>query len=307
MDDPVAAVTADDALRRARAYPDLAAAGPVFGAAEEDADGWRIIDLHDGQPQMARDTLGAHFDHLARVEDDPGLAAEYEAAAERLDREVVNELVVGGRRYRIIRADRFVRTAQDQPEPPRPTDPDPYPAGQAYDAPYRTTGLLITSRPPACAVERMIREELLSLVYPASRVPPEVYADSSRALRTYPEGMLLPAEFIVAEQVAGGWRQATTVSATPQGARDALAFDFREVLPRMRRLTERERVAYARAADQLDLTRCDELEVLGRVFRVGRYEQIIRIGADGPELPRVSDHDPYPPPELRAYRLPRAE
>ncbi|MFY1670403.1 DUF5954 family protein [Plantactinospora sp. WMMB334] len=134
-DDPVSAVSEDDARRRSVAYPTLMWGAPIFGSAEEVDGRWRILRLNADAPQHARDSLASHFRKL--FSDTPDTAehtaerTEYETVYELLDWEPVDELTVYGRRYRIIRAQPFIRMGPDGPEPPRPTDPDPYPPGQA--------------------------------------------------------------------------------------------------------------------------------------------------------------------------------
>ncbi|MFG2194464.1 DUF5954 family protein [Streptomyces sp. NPDC048639] len=305
-DDPVSAVTEHDAWEAVDAFPYVAGIGPVFGCAEEFRGRWRILTLGDGFPQMARDSLGAHFRLTAKEADEAGdgaMAAELMAAALRLDWEVVNELTVARRRFRIIRTDQFTRMGDDGPEPPRPTDPDREPAGESRAFSRRTKGFLIDPTAATGVSDGLLRLELLPLVYTSATVPPAVRADSLRALETHPGGVLLPTEFAVAEEVGGRWQPMAAAGPAPQSARDTLAYYFREMGPRILRLNEAERAQFARAADRLDAERCDELAVLGRRFRVVRVQQLIRVGPDGPEPPRSSDYDPYPPSEVQAQQL----
>ena len=66
--------------------------------------------------------------------------------------------------------------------------------------------------------------------------------------------------------------------------------------------------AYRRAALRLEQERLHQVRVAGRRFRIVRVETAVRIGPDGPEPPRPSDHDPAPPltgetEELRTWDL----
>lgn len=62
------------------------------------------------------------------------------AAAVRLDWEKIDEMTVLGTRYRVVRAERFIRTGPDGPEPPRPSDPDPAGLGEAARRRIPATG-----------------------------------------------------------------------------------------------------------------------------------------------------------------------
>ncbi|MGP3949241.1 DUF5954 family protein [Streptomyces sp. 7N604] len=304
--DPVPAVTGHDAPEAVEAFPEVAGIGPVFGCAEEIEGRWRILSLGDGFPQMARDSLGSHFRLLAKEAEETGYGAvcdEFLAAALRLDWEAVNELVVAGQRFRVIRGDQFTRMGPDGPEPPRPTDPDTEPGGDSHGASQRAQGFIVDPATATGLTDGLLRLELLPLVYKAADVPHAVRADSLRALETHPKGALLPTEFAVAEEVDGRWQPMAASCPTPQSARDTLAFYFREMGPRILRLDEVEQAQFAQAADRLDARRGNEIRVLGRRFRVVRVQQLIRVGPDGPEPPRPSDYDPYPPSEVQAQQL----
>jgi hypothetical protein len=126
-------------------------------------------------------------------------------------------------------------------------------------------------------------------------VPDEVRADSARATRTHPGGVLLPAAFVAAELSRGQWAPVSLeTSPTPQGARDQLAGYLRVTAPWELDLDESQRAAYDQAANVLD-ARSDELTVAGRRFRIVRVERLVRVGPDGPEGPRPSDPDPQLP------------
>jgi hypothetical protein len=286
-------------------YPKVQFGGPAFGVGRErEHGGW---ELHRGltnlAPQDARDAMGAHFRMLAREAGQSG-HEECMAAAERLDWEAVDDVTVIGARYRVVRADTFIRSGPNGPERPRATDPDPGEPGRAHELADPVAGFVIdpvTATGPAEGLEKL---ELLEAVYPQSAVPPEVRADSVRATQTHPGGVLLPPAYTTAELESGQWKPGDGgMAATPQGARDSLAFYLRVFGPWQLGLDPDERAVYAAAADLLDAERGNELEVAGHRFRVVRVERLVRIGPDGPEGPRPSDYDPQPPAKAHEEQL----
>jgi hypothetical protein len=282
-----------EAWRARKEYPStLVAGGPVFGVARERAEGgWELLPYFAGQtPQDARDELGAHLRTLARealrAGRDAG-AREYTAAAGRLDEEAVDELTVRGRRYRVVRAERFIRMGPDGPEPPRATDPDPGGPGDPAAATDPAAGLVVAAGTDASAV---VTAELLAAMGRDGRVPDQVAEDARRAAHTHPGGVLLPATFMTAERKGGTWQPVSAgIAPTPQAARDGLATHLRVVVPWQKELTAGEREVYRLAADRLDAERRDELDVAGRHFRIVRVERLLRTGPDGPEGPRPRD------------------
>lgn len=298
-----------EARRALRRYPRLMTAGVEFTCLEEVDRRWRIISAAHPHPQDGRDELAHWLRTLAGDAPDPGLVGELRTAYELLDREVRDEVRTGGRRYRVGRLERFVRTGQGGPETPRPSDPES-PAGARRPPSRRALGFLHANAltgTTAAVVRYTMR----------NRVPggttPEMTRDAVRALDSYPRVLLLPAEYLVAEEVDGAWRSAALgLAATPQAARDALSDYFLRVVPGPDSLdpgTARAAVAlkrrspgaaacarYRAAADRLVGDRLDDISVVGRHFRVVRVEQAVRAGADGPEPPRPSDPDPYGPP-----------
>ncbi len=296
---PVAAPADVEAWKARKAYPcTLCAGGPVFGVARERAEGgWELRPgLAELSPQDARDALAAHLrDRAGRG--GPG-SAECAAAAERLDWEALDELMVAGGRYRIVRAERFIRMGPDGPEPPRAGDPDRAAAGQPPLDP--AAGLVIGAPGEADPSAGVLRVELLTALRRNGAVPRDVREDSDAAALTHPCGALLPATFMAAEREGGRWRpQSTGTDATPRDARDGLAVHLRVMVPWQKDLTDGELDLHLRAADRLDTEQCDELDVAGRHFRIVRVERLIRMGLDGPEAPRPSDPDPLPPPNLQ--------
>lgn len=299
---PVEAVADVEAWQARTAYPDVLGVGsPVFGVARErESGGWEVIDSFAGlAPQDSRDCMGSQFRKLAQRMAEAGDAAaraECLRAAERLDWEALDEMTVLGARYRVVRAERFIRTGPDGPEPPRPSDPDPAEPGESHRVPDPGDGFVIDPAQATASAQGALKVELLSLVCKAGTVPDDVRDDSLRASYTHPGGVLLPAAFMTAERIGGRWvPDSVGVEATPQEARDGLAMSLRVMIPWRLGLSDAEQRPYTAAADHLDATRADELEVRGRRFRVVRVERLVRIGPDGPEGPRPSDHDPQPP------------
>lgn len=299
---PVEAV-ADAAAWQARAaYPDiLSAGGPLFGVVRErEAGGWELIVPFSGSaPQDARDSMGAQFRMLAqRCERDGDTDARQEClrAAERTEWETDDEMTVLGTRYRVARAECFLRSGPEGPEPPRPTDPDPMEPGEAYRAPDPSAGFVFDPVIATGMSAGILKVELLSLVPKSGTVPGAMRDDALAAALTHPGGVLLPAAFMTAEKIHGHWRPNSVANhTTPQSARDSLAMALRVKIPWKRGLGPRERAPYSAAADRFDAERGDELTVAGGHFRVVRVERLVRIGPEGPEGPRPSDLDPQPP------------
>ncbi|WP_433531271.1 DUF5954 family protein [Micromonospora sp. CA-263727] len=294
-DNPVGAITDHDAVSRAQAYPAIRVGAPLFGHAVDLGDGrWQVYALLDHTPQEARNGLACRLRERLLDTTDPALAAEVTAVARVLDREKIDEVVVAGQIHRVIRADTFARFGPDGPEPPRPTDPDPREYAD-HDSFYDEE--VIADPAAATGVgAAVLKVDLLTAHYPRAQVPADVYADSVAAVHSHPNVALLPARFAVAEHVDGAWQPVSDVVATPQWARDELAYALRHAEPR-RRLTSDQNAAYQKAADHVERRRADEVTVLGQRFRIARVETLLRFAPDGPEGPRPSDHDPDPPPE----------
>nr|MDT0657124.1 DUF5954 family protein [Micromonospora sp. DSM 115978] len=308
-DDPVSAVCEEDARRRSIGYPRLLWGAPTFGSAEEVDGHWRILSLYgDSQPQGARDGLGSHFRKL--LSETPDTAANaaarraYRAAFNLLDWEVVDDLTVNDRRYRVIRGQPFVRMGPDGPEPPRPTDPDPYPPGETHRAPSPLNGFVIDPAAATGLADGLLRMEMIPAFYKAGIVPDDVRIDSRRALSSHPNVVLLPVGFTVGEYVHGRWQPRSFATyPTPQGARDAGAVTFSDILPHEDATIDEVMAAYHRALTERPSPRSDDFVVRGVRCRVTRVETFVRVGPDGPEGPRPSDWDPEPPPERHFQRL----
>ncbi|WP_241671827.1 DUF5954 family protein [Streptomyces sp. IB2014 016-6] len=309
QDGPIAAFADEEAWRARERYPTIVGMGlPVFVAAtESERGGWEILGSAGDTPQSVRDSLGSHFRRLAKEAAEAGRAGDrkkYRAAYEKLDRVAVDELRVLGTRYRVVRVEQFIRLGPDGPEPPRPSDPDPGEVGEAHRLPGRIKGFVIDPYIGTGMAEGLLKFDLMQFVLKAGTAPPDVRGDSLRAVETHPGGVLLPAEFAIAECGGDGqWKPHSGAAPSPQAARDRLAVDFRVMTPIQQRLSEAEREEYARAADRLDEKRGAGIAVAGRRYRVARVEQLVRIGPDGPEGPRPSDFDPDPPIEAHARQL----
>jgi len=224
--------------------------------------------------------MDAHFRRLAQAATDSGDEAQREEwlrAAERMDWEAVNEMTVRGARYRVVRADTFIRRGPAGPEPPRATDSDPGEAGWGHELADPAARFVIDTVTSTGMAEGMLKVELLEAIYPEGSVPAEVRADSVRAVREHPGGVLLPAAYTTAELADGQWKPTGPgTEGTPQGARDSLAFYLRVFGPWRLGLDPDQRAVYAAAADRLDAGLGSELEVAGRRFRVVRVERLAR-------------------------------
>ncbi|GHJ40510.1 hypothetical protein Sm713_61190 [Streptomyces sp. TS71-3] len=307
-DAPAAALADVEAWEARERYPDLmSGGGPLFAVVQElESGGWEMLTRADATPQSARDSMTAIFrkraEEVALAGDTAG-QQDLLATAELLDWERHDDLTVAGVRYRVARAEPFIRMGPDGPEGPRPSDPDPAPVGKSHEFRSPTRGFVIDPFAGTGLSESILRLELLGLVRKAGTVPHEVRSDSQLAKHSHPGGVLLPAEFVTAECVNGHWQPTAGPSETPQGARDALAMYLRVMAPVLERLDDDERAEYARIADRLDAERCDELEIGGKPTRIVRVERLVRVGPDGPEGPRPSDPDPDPPAALQAQQL----
>ncbi len=291
------------------AYPDLGfAGGPAFGVARErELGGWQVLGRFSASfPQDARESMGACFRQMAKdhPQDSPA-RAECLRAAERLDWEAVDEMTVLGTRYRVVRADQFLRSGPLGPEPPRPADPDPGGPGQARGLLDPVDGFVIDPVHATGMPGGMLMLDLLEAMRQRGSVPPEVREDLACAACTHPGGVLLPAAFIVGELRRGRWGPVTvTTSPTPQAARDHLVSHLRVWIPYEQDLDPAQRAVYAAAADQVEAERADEVTAAGCRFRIVRVERLVRIGPDGPEGPRPSDPDPQPPIMVQVQQSP---
>ncbi|MBL1069069.1 DUF5954 family protein [Streptomyces sp. 7-21] len=339
-DDPVSVLTDTEAWEARDAYPDIVGQGPLFAVTEQEPDGrWRVLLIDEAAPQGCRDALASVCRRRAAAAREAGDEAGYRAwmgGAHTMESEKTDDLTVRDCRFRIARGDMFARLGPDGPEPPRPSDPDPLPIGGSGRSRPRSEGFLIDPTAATGVSEGLLRVDLLRFVYPRRGVPADVYADSVRARRTHPGGVLLPTGFTVSERRNGRWSPETIICHdTPQESRDQLADFFEMLLPaelrprlpghrpapelpqqvidhiaRQRRLlepgeptlTRRQLRDCADALVRLRSARLDTIEALGRCYRVTRIERLVRLGPDGPEPPRPSDWDPEDPVNVQAAR-----
>lgn len=302
---PVELAAEADRLDAAQRYSHYVVRGPLFGlaACEPGASRWRLLTpLTDGFPQAARDALNSHLWFRAKDDtDDPALRRELLAAVGRLESQPLDTLTVAGTRYRVVRGDEFFYTRDGTIEPPRPTDPDPaVPDWDERTLDPELDGQFVIDHAAATGVMASAeRLALRDLQYRSLRYPADVRADSRSALRTHPGVVLLPAAFRVVEKTEDGWTPVIGILSTPHAARRALVDALTTMWPRMYTLNAGQAADYARAADTYrSAGRANELQVDNRQFYVVRVGRVVRIGADGPELPRLSDVDPYGPSKM---------
>ncbi|WP_433513741.1 DUF5954 family protein [Nonomuraea sp. CA-143628] len=286
------------------AYPSVAMLGPVFGCAVQvEPLVWRLLSgVHDDTPQSARDTLRSRLPQRGTDEQDANASKEYIGAALKLDWERHDELMVAGQRFRIVRGDRFVCFGPQGPEPPRPTDPDP--ADEGWHHPSVDEGRLIHAVVPTGRLAILLGQGCIPLIPAAGGVPDDVYRDARRVAETHGGFMLLSVRFMVAEQVGQSWESRSGDCRTLQQARPVLAQQLRRYGGEGGDKRDLEAfAAYEQAAQVLERDRGNEVVVRGRRFCIARIETVVYFTADGPEMPRPSDYDPYPPPELHAQQL----
>ncbi|MFI0939670.1 DUF5954 family protein [Streptomyces sp. NPDC021020] len=307
---PIAALADEEAWHARERYPDLLGAGMAeyFWARELETGGWELCEFGGSWPQQARDSLGSQFRrraHHAREEGDANAQRRWYAAALRMDREVVNEVSVMGERFRIVRAAHFIRSGPAGPEPPRPTDPDPAEVGDGHQVSSRTKGFVIDPLAGTGMSDGILKLDLLPMAPVPKDAPDEMNDEARAAVHRYPGGVLLPAAFVISVRVNGRWgfHQPGNIYSTPQGARDALAFWLRVMAPFQQRMPEEQKAEYVAAADRLDEKRSNVVTIDGHRFRITRVERLVRIGPDGPELPRPSDYDPEVPVEVQTRQL----
>jgi Family of unknown function (DUF5954) len=294
-----AAQAADDQAWLARkSYPSLIFAdGPVFGTAHElEHGGWELDYLYCLSPQEAREAMASDFRELAQQQAGGGAEhAECMRAAEQLGREALDELTVLGTRYRVIRAEQFIRSGPQGPEPPRSSDPDPGEPGMSHLSADPAEGFVIDPATPTGMSEGILKAELLGAGRPADSDPGQA-RDLAHAALTHPGGVLLPAGFTIGTVKGGTWGSASPhVWTTQQAARDELVSCLRISLPAQLGLPDDKRAVYSAAADLAERDRANEVTVAEHQFRVVRVERLVRIGPEGPEGPRPSDPGPEPP------------
>lgn len=329
---PVPAMADVEAWQARERHPELRTRAPWYGVAEEELGGcWRVLDIDDMEPQNCRDTL-AHICRLrekdAKDQGDTDAARAWEAGYRTMDRFKANELTVRDSRFRIIRGEYFFRVGPQGPEPPRPSDPDSAPIGPGQPGRDPAKDHLLDPTVATGISEALLKFDFMNASYPPG-VPPDVRADSLRAMDTHPGGVLLPAAFAVFEETPSHWTSRGRGHETPQAARDALTSSLAAMLParvriwseRMDELPEEMRLSIARrdgylapgdadltekqmrriatAVQRLEAERIDEITVLRHRYRIVRLERFVRLGPEGPEPPRPSDYDELQPIEIQ--------
>jgi hypothetical protein len=308
-DHPVAAAAEADARDAAARFGHYVIRGPLFGLAAraEDEKAWRVLTAVSlGDPQAARDSMQSKLWFRAKDEaKDRTQRRELLQAVARLETERLDDLMVLGVRYKVIRADEIIYTHDGTIEGLRPTDPEPadpewgtQQKGSALDA-----GLVIDPATPVSPMAAAERHALGDLHYTAARYPEDVRADSAHALHTHPAVIVLPPAFAVLEETPGTWTPLGGLFTCAQEARKQLHFLLDWLWPRMPHdgggFTPEQ---YRQAAAQLRAEpRASQYELLGRRFVVARMTRVLRIGPDGPEGPRPSDVDASDPCEQHAH------
>ncbi|WP_280724698.1 DUF5954 family protein [Kitasatospora sp. MAA4] len=306
---PVAELADVEAWRAREEYPQILSAGnPVFGVARERLEGgWELLSaMVESFPQSARDHLGMlSREQAAKARDagDTEAQQRYQALAERMDREKLDEIELDAR-YRVVRAERHIRSGPDGPEPPRPSDPDDHQKPDIAKGLDPAVGFVMDPTVPTGMSEGILKTDLIQLHPAKGQVPKGIRADALRASRTHPGIVLLPAAFTVAERIGTRWRPSGMADApTPFRAKDLLSMRLRVTEPFELRMTPEQRAVYAEAADGLEAEQGCELTVDDRFLRIIRVERTVRFGPDGPEGPRPHDYDPEEPVMVQDARL----
>ncbi|WP_097230385.1 DUF5954 family protein [Streptomyces zhaozhouensis] len=119
-----------DSARAIETHPGVVLLPAAFTFAERRRSSWEPMAALQPSPHEARATLHAYLaEFLPQLEHEvsPEDAAAYARAAEEFRTGPrTDEVTVLGRRFRVIRVERMIRFGPDGPEPPRPTDLDPY-------------------------------------------------------------------------------------------------------------------------------------------------------------------------------------
>ena len=103
--------------------------GTWFAIGERTDGRWRQAWVGEhATPAQARASLVSYLREYAPMFEKPGsqTCAAYEDAAGALERDRGIEITAAGRPFRITRIERVARMNADGPEPPRPSDFDPY-------------------------------------------------------------------------------------------------------------------------------------------------------------------------------------
>ncbi|MFD9908914.1 DUF5954 family protein [Streptomyces sp. NPDC059063] len=305
-DDPAAWVSEADAVDASYLYPHLAVRGPVFGLAAREAGDpapWRLLsDVADGTPQQARDALNSLLWFRAKdAADGRAQRRQLLTAVGALERERVNEVTVLGTRYRVVRGEEFARVGERGLEPPRPTDPEP--AVPSWDEtpspPSHDVGFALDPGRDCGLMAGALRIALRGFAYVGDDYPAATREDAEQAVREYPDVVLLPVSFGVAERHGERWRPRGALMPTPHDARRLLVHGLTEFWPLLYDLGEADRAAFARAAHEFKAAgRANEVVVGDQCFRICRVERMVRVGPGGPEPARPSDVETTEPMKL---------
>ncbi|MEU4267228.1 DUF5954 family protein [Streptomyces sp. NPDC026092] len=301
--DPVAWVREADGVEASLRFPHLALRGPLFGVAVEREHGWEVVrEVGAGMPQEARDSLNSLLWFRAKDDtDDRDVRRDLLAAVAILEQEPVDEIVVLGERYRIVRADEFARSGETGLEPPRATDPDATePVWDHRSAPPSPDlGFLLAPERADGLTQEALKLGLRDFSYAGKRFPDDVRDESLRAVDTHPDIVLLPVGFGVAERRGAGWRPVGVLQATPHEARRTLYSGLTELWAMIYEFGERKAERYRLAGEEFRAAgRANEARIDDRLFRICRIERLVRCGEDGPEPPRPSDIDQYGPMKM---------
>lgn len=300
-----------DAERAAEEFTDLRLMSPRFQPARETNGRWYTIESSGETVQDARDSLASHF--LKRVhvmEKDPKRHKIFEDVAALLEWEKHDELHVLGHRYRIVRIERYVRfSPSGSPEGPWPTDDRdiPIPARLVEDnvADGREAGVdLVVDNSIHDIVKPTIDLRIrLDSIVPAQEDEKE---DALVRRQAYPGLRLLPPHYqwlIRPEDKSSDWALWSYTETSPQRCREALRTHFGyRAHPKHDiegDLPEEERTAFRDALERYAGSKLKNFATAyRRQYRMLRITRAVRFGFDGPEMPRDSDPDPYPPPAV---------
>ncbi|POM25551.1 hypothetical protein BTM25_41990 [Actinomadura rubteroloni] len=309
--------TLDEVVRSPRAaermgqlnYPKVIWSGVNYVIAELVDGVWLLDDPVCDYPQEARDAMGFHFRALALRRSTPAAAREeYWETSALLERERPNELTVAGRRFRVVRVDRFSRVGPLGPESPRATDPDDVPDERPADMHAHFCRHPLPE--PVTPGSAELLGERWEHIPRAGRASADVIRDARRALGSHPLIVRLAPRFIVLNNMDGFWSTCRGYVTCPRAARATLADILRAMTEEDDEdLSEDDRSAILRTAEALGIAPIHEVVLRGEIrYRIVRVEHIVRMNDDGPEPSRPSDHDPEEPltgetAELRTWPL----
>jgi hypothetical protein len=231
-------------------------------------------------PQRARNSLIHHLWLAARYRpDDRAHRRRAKAGMRMLQESQANDLVVHGTRYRVVRAEGYVRLdAPGRGEPPvdpRVSVTHPLaPRGEgstALDYPYFLNPALLT--PPGKARRR--------------RLPDSRYRDA----------FFLPWRWPVVRRSGDGWIPVGIPGSTPRSAvLGSRPFEDLPLAEKRLPVGHPVRAAYDQAVPALVAAdRTYRGEIRGHTHVICPIRRLLHWGPDGPEPPRPSDPDVTPP------------